>query len=255
MAYVDHAVRLWPYLIARAPKRSTVTYERVATFLGHRNPRIVGRGLHPIVEICSDEGWPIITALVINAQTRRPGRGLDAWITDFDAELDRIAVFPWERVTPSLPLPEVVELSTDGGFRVEDSLLLTKGRGPFQARFRRLLLQNYRSQCALCDTRLPRLLVASHILPWSIDPDQRLNPSNGILLCKTHDALFELGVIRILPDLSVMVIVPKRPSMGVDLASFISCTRSRLRRPVQALPDPRFLERRLIAVAAATEHA
>lgn len=245
MTYLDHAIRLWPYLTALAPDGSVVTYKQAAQFLGHDNPRIIGRGLHPIFDACQDAGWPILTALVVNAKTDRPGEGLDAWIHDFKAELERIAAFPWEEVCPPLPLPEIMD--TTDGFRVDDMLVLTKGRGPFQERFRRILVQNYRGQCALCDTRIARLLVASHIVPWSIDPDQRLNPANGILLCRSHDVLFELAIVRIHPDLSVKIVPPKRERMGSALKALLRETRTFLRLPAKDRPGARFLERKLNA--------
>ena len=57
--------------------------------------------------------------------------------------------------------------------------------------FRRMLLTNYHGRCALTGLGLKPVLRASHISPWSDDPENRLNPSNGILLAATYDAAFD----------------------------------------------------------------
>lgn len=41
----------------------------------------------------------------------------------------------------------------------------------------------------------PRLLIASHIVPWSKDKTNRLNPSNGLCLSAIHDRAFDQGFI------------------------------------------------------------
>lgn len=250
MAYIDHAAALWPLLVSRAPDKATLTYSEVADFLGHRNPRLVGRALHPIVLACSDEGWPVVTALVVNATTGRPGAGLDPWIDDFAAELDRIAAFDWRQVVPPLPLPEIIAEIDPSSFRVEDSVVQAKTRGPFQEHFRQVLMDHYDGRCALCDIRLERLLVAAHIVPWSADPDHRLNPRNGILLCRTHHVLLDEGIVRVHADLSVEVKTPK-DELGEDLTKILDQrTASTLRRPGRASPDPELLDRKLRAFEA-----
>ncbi len=39
------------------------------------------------------------------------------------------------------------------------------------------------------------LLVASHIVPWSDFPNERLNPQNGLCLSRLHDGAFDAGLI------------------------------------------------------------
>jgi putative restriction endonuclease len=47
------------------------------------------------------------------------------------------------------------------------------------------------------------LLVASHIIPWSIDKKNRLNPHNGLCLNSIHDRAFDCGYITISTDYKV----------------------------------------------------
>ncbi|WP_237704111.1 HNH endonuclease [Planococcus donghaensis] len=58
-----------------------------------------------------------------------------------------------------------------------------------------MLLQR-ESKCALCGVYNPRLLIVSHIKPWSTSTnDERLDVHNGLLLCSNHDALFDKKLI------------------------------------------------------------
>ena len=40
-----------------------------------------------------------------------------------------------------------------------------------------------------------KLLVASHIIPWSENKEERLNPTNGICLSSLYDKAFDLETI------------------------------------------------------------
>lgn len=51
----------------------------------------------------------------------------------------------------------------------------------------------------------PRLLIASHIIPWSKDKANRLNPSNGLCLSAIHDRAFDKGLITLTDDFKVVV--------------------------------------------------
>lgn len=64
-----------------------------------------------------------------------------------------------------------------------------------QSKFRDMLLTKYNC-CCLCGIANPKLLVASHIKPWSnCNKIEKLNHYNGLLLCSMHDKLFDLGLI------------------------------------------------------------
>ena len=71
--------------------------------------------------------------------------------------------------------------------------------------FRSLILASYRSQCAVCELPIPELLVASHIVPWSVNPALRMNPTNGICLCSLHDRAFDTGILSITPQYTVTI--------------------------------------------------
>ena len=50
--------------------------------------------------------------------------------------------------------------------------------------------------CEICGLKTPELLIASHIKPWAESDDyEKLDTENILLLCATHDALFDKGFI------------------------------------------------------------
>lgn len=66
------------------------------------------------------------------------------------------------------------------------------GQGPFRA----LLQKSYGTSCWLSGLADSRLLIASHIVPWSLsDPNQKTDPENGLLLSVSWDALFDKGYV------------------------------------------------------------
>lgn len=71
--------------------------------------------------------------------------------------------------------------------------------------FRRAVLSSYRGRCCMSGLSEPRLLLASHIVPWSKDKANRLNPSNGLCLSALHDRAFDRGLITLADDFTVLV--------------------------------------------------
>lgn len=61
--------------------------------------------------------------------------------------------------------------------------------------FRDMVLANYSGKCAITGIDIPEMLIASHIIPWSQNKAERLNPSNGICLSTHFDTAFDKGFI------------------------------------------------------------
>lgn len=66
-----------------------------------------------------------------------------------------------------------------------------------QCVFRKMVLTNYSSKCAITGIDIPELLFASHIIPWSKNEKERLNLENGICLSALYDKAFDTGLIGI----------------------------------------------------------
>jgi len=71
--------------------------------------------------------------------------------------------------------------------------------------FRRSVLSAYNYRCCITGLSVPKLLVASHIMPWRVDAANRLNPRNGLCLSMLHDKAFDAGIIAIAEDMTVSV--------------------------------------------------
>ena len=113
-----------------------------------------------------------------------------------------------------------------------------------QSSFRAMILGNYENKCAVTGIDIPELLIASHIVPWSIDETNRLNPSNGICLSPLYDKMFDKGLIGISEDYSIQLSYELKQRAGKDFYNnhigFIADRKLRL--PIEHLPDPAFLE-------------
>lgn len=65
-----------------------------------------------------------------------------------------------------------------------------------QGAYRKGIIHRWNYQCAVTQFNDPRILIASHIVPWKDSTDdQRLDVDNGILLSPTYDALFDRHLI------------------------------------------------------------
>ena len=74
-----------------------------------------------------------------------------------------------------------------------------------QSVFRDIILATYKNRCCITGIGTSSLLVASHILPWSKDKANRLNPSNGLCLNALHDKAFDNYLITVSPKYKIQV--------------------------------------------------
>jgi putative restriction endonuclease len=68
-----------------------------------------------------------------------------------------------------------------------------------QSTFRYYVLSAYGGKCCITGISEPKLLIASHIKPWSkSDPEtERIDPRNGLCLNALHDRAFDVGLITV----------------------------------------------------------
>ena len=99
-------------------------------------------------------------------------------------------------------IEEVVKLDEKELPEGKEKLRLIKTRVN-QYFFRDSILGIYDSKCCITGLRIPKLLVASHIIPWSDDEKNRLNPENGLCLNSLHDKAFDSGLLSISTDYKV----------------------------------------------------
>lgn len=108
--------------------------------------------------------------------------------------------------------------------------------------FRRTVLASYRSRCCISGVTDERLLIASHIVPWSRDRTNRLNPSNGLCFSAIHDRAFDRGLFTLLDDLSVALSTHLRNTKDDFLKRvFLPIEGKKVELPDRFAPDPEFL--------------
>lgn len=86
----------------------------------------------------------------------------------------------------------------------EDKIRAVKTRVNQQV-FKQIVSVNYAGKCAISGINIPQLLIASHIIPWSQNEQERLNPENGICLSATFDKAFDKGLIGINEHMEVLI--------------------------------------------------
>lgn len=173
------------------------------------------------------------TASALTVYLRHPGYGLffdparnhDAWLqlVPFDESLAASASAFLEMLETRFPMDpqgdaaaETLEVSAEEveefrdkikqkNYEVADSHSTVKTRGSAQRAFAEAVKTNYGFQCAITGIENKDFLVASHIVPWSVDQSIRLDPSNGICLSLLVDRAFEKGYLIIKDDLTTWV--------------------------------------------------
>ena len=110
-----------------------------------------------------------------------------------------IAAVGAEEVPPDEPLDD-----DDGALVGVDRTVVATARVG-QSFFRAAVLSAYNGRCCITGLSLPSLLVASHIVPWSHDETNRVNPRNGLLLSALHDKAFDNGLLTVADDMTLRV--------------------------------------------------
>jgi hypothetical protein len=136
----------------------------------------------------------------------------EVW-NEFHADWDGLAMECLqihERLRAEKGLPEEAMQTADDGLEsVEDFTGKTKRviteQRIRQNFFRRAVLSSYHGRCCMSGLSEPRLLIASHIVPWSKDQNNRLNPRNGLCLSALHDKAFDRGLISLDDDFRVIL--------------------------------------------------
>ncbi len=113
-----------------------------------------------------------------------------------------------------------------------------------QGFFRTAILAAYENKCCITGMPIPELLTASHIIPWSVDSENRLNPRNGLCLNAMHDRAFDRGLLTVTYDYKVKL-SPKVSDVAEDGAVRHLLTRYEglpITLPTRFVPDPSFLK-------------
>ena len=112
-----------------------------------------------------------------------------------------------------------------------------------QARFRKAVLSSYNATCCISGLRHDKLLIASHIVPWSEDTHNRLNPQNGLCLSALHDRAYDQGLISITPDFKIHVSPKLTAAKGDNFITdvLLRFHKQSIQLPERFRPAPEFL--------------
>lgn len=104
--------------------------------------------------------------------------------------------------------------------------------------FRRAVLANFNNACCVTGIAESKLLMASHISPWSSDVENRHNPKNGLCLSATFDRAFDRCLMTITQDLRVRLSNRLLRHDSPETRDFFAPYQGQsLRNPTHLMPD------------------
>lgn len=110
--------------------------------------------------------------------------------------------------------------------------------------FRNAVLTSYQYKCCITGLPFVELLNASHIISWTDDETNRLNPHNGLCLNVLHHTAFDTGFITVTPNFTIKI--SHRINKYLDYKSvvdyFLCYENQKITLPNRFLPDKTFLE-------------
>jgi len=136
---------------------------------------------------------------------------------EFNADWEKLG-FESEKMLAQMTGKELVEIAPDAdvireGRERETSVRVRVNQGFF----RTTVLAAYNNRCCVTSLNVVELLNASHIMPWSVDITNRVNPRNGLCLNAIHDRAFDRGLITITPEFRIKI-SPTLKSKSTDNA-------------------------------------
>lgn len=131
-----------------------------------------------------------------------------------------------------------------GNYEIPDHHATAKTRGSAQRAFSKVVKSNYGFKCAITNISTKSFLVASHIVPWSMDQSIRLDPENGICLSILVDKAFEEGFLIIEDDLTIRLNGDKVGSDSELRGQLEKYDGRKMSSPNSSPPNPGYLQRR-----------
>lgn len=109
--------------------------------------------------------------------------------------------------------------------------------------FRSAVLTSYQNKCCITGLPFVELLNASHIIPWSVDDNNRLNPRNGLCLNVLHDRAFDRGLITIKTDYTIDISSRINKILDKSVKDYFLCFKNqKIILPQRFAPEKSFLE-------------
>jgi putative restriction endonuclease len=122
--------------------------------------------------------------------------------------------------------------------KTKESIVKTRVNQNF---FRKMILSSYDRTCCITGIAITELLVASHIIPWSLDPKNRMNPQNGLCLNALHDKAFDVGLITVDENYHILVSKKIRDMTLEHTKIIMDYNGIKVKMPNRFVPDQEFL--------------
>ena len=179
--------------------------------INYRHPSIVS--LSQLIERTpSAVAWKLVNFASLDSELTKRGIKGAVNCSKLDREIFHEFTTSWEAlIEESENL--LLKFKINMGIIKEETIKVKEGKDILrlvkirrnQSFFRESILSSYNSTCCLTGIDIPQLLIASHIIPWSEDKENRLNPQNGLCLNSLHDKAFDKGFISFDENYRVVV--------------------------------------------------
>jgi hypothetical protein len=194
------AIRAWLIEVCRA--RGTVTYSDVMnrfalTFYPLRN------AMSRIGHDCKEAGEPVITALIVDKDTRRCSQGLFEEFQIDDDELERTRCYVHWALTiagkprePESAADDVASTVQVDDFQQRAARFAQVQIRPHQGAFRDGVFRAFNGRCAISGCAIPEALEAAHLVgrDWRQGHNR---VTDGILLRRDLHTLYDRGLLCI----------------------------------------------------------
>ncbi len=97
-------------------------------------------------------------------------------------------------------LPDFLENEFEGKEAIKERKVRINQKG-----FRRIILEIYQNRCCITGLDIPRINIASHIIPLADNKKTRMDPRNGLCLSATYDKAFDNHLITFDEDYRLVV--------------------------------------------------
>ena len=132
-------------------------------------------------------------------------------------------------------LPDDIDVTTKEGKEIVKEAKRRIG----QQQFRKWILGIYGGKCCVTGLDVPQVLRASHIVAWTDDAKNRMNPCNGLCLSATYDAAFDKHLITFDEHYKMVLSKSLRDHCTVQVLKdyFLNFEGKKISLPAKFLPD------------------
>jgi HNH endonuclease len=214
--------------------------------LDQRNPRVIELA-HLLDRSPGSVALKLVNFAHLDPALRARGiRGMSN-VSALDREVAHVFSNDWDSALESTAA-DWRPMERDGASSEVDEDATTEAVVSVKARltqrfFRSAVLAAYDYSCCACKINTRQLLIASHIVPWSVDVKNRTNPRNGLALCSLHDRAFDAGLMTVSAAFSMRMSseLLRHEDIPIIRVAFVELAGKPMRTPSRFVPEPRFL--------------